>query len=274
MKKAISLISACVLILSLSACGSQPQESTIHSSKAVEADTLTTEQEPVQEELSGDKLTALFEEVYTSVHDIWGADTSNEERIKWEVKSLSLFIGDNQKLPEDYEALYKEWRAENITEDTQTTQQETEDFEEVSEIVYAISTVNIRSEASATSNKVGSLSQGNSITRVGIGQGEFTGWSKVKMSDGTIAYISSQYLTTTRPTSSTTQSTSKPSGGSSGSSSGSSTTPSQGQGQGGMPDFSDLPAPDPDIYKGGGYHDSTGYTTQEDELPPGWGFSG
>lgn len=264
MKKAISLISACVLILSLSACGSQPQESTIHSSKEVEADTLTTEQEPVQEELSGDKLTALFEQVYAAVRDTLGADTSDEERVQWEVKSLSLFIGDNQKLPEDYEALYKEWRAANITEDTSTTQQETEDFEEVSEIVYAISTVNIRSEASATSNKVGSLSQGNSITRVGIGQGEFTGWSKVKMSDGTIAYISSQYLTTTRPSSQSNTSSSYSSGGSG----------NDGLDPSLSPDFSDLPAPDPDIYPGGGLQDTTGGYSAPFELPPGWGFSG
>lgn len=199
MKKVISLISACVLILSLSACGSQPQESTIHSSKEVEADTLSTEQEPVQEELSGDKLTALFEEVYTSVHDTLGADTSDEERVQWEVKSLSLFIGDNEKLPADYEAQYKAWRAANITEDEEQAQSDPQELEEVSE------------------------------------------------------------------TNSSTPST--PSTGSSNDTSS----------QGGMPDFSDLPAPDPNIHPGGGYHDSTGYTSGANdpdyELPPGWGFS-
>ena len=201
MKKAISLISACVLILSLSACGSQPQESTIHSSKEVEADTLSTEQEPVQEELSGDKLTALFEEVYTSVRDTLGADTSDEERVQWEVKSLSLFIGDNQKLPEDYEALYKEWRAANITEDEEQAQSDPQDLEEVSE------------------------------------------------------------------TNSSTPST--PSTGSS--------NDTSSQGQGGMPDFSDLPAPDPNIYKGGGMQDvSNSHSLADDpdyKLPDGFGFS-
>lgn len=198
MKKAISLISACVLILSLSACGSQPQESTIHSSKEVEADTLSTEQEPVQEELSGDKLTALFEEVYTAVRDTLGADTSDEERLNWEVKWFNLFIGDNETLPADYEAQYKAWRAANITEDEEQAQSDPQDLKE---------------------------------------------------------------------TDSSTPST--PSTGSS--------NDTSSQGQGGMPDFSDLPAPDPDIYHGGGMQDVTNSHSVADDpdykLPDGFGFS-
>ena len=215
MKKAFLIgISATLILSALSACGSQSQESPVPSSKEVEAETLTTEQEPVQEELSGDKLTALFEEVYAAVRDTLGTDTPDEEKINWEIKSLSLFIGDNQKLPEDYEALYKEWRAANITEDEEQAQSDPQDLEEVSE--------------------------------------------------------------TNSSTSSNTQSTSKPSGGSSGSS----TTPSQSQGQGGMPDFSDLGEKPDYTGKNGteGCIDTTGYTSGANdpdyELPPGWGFSG
>lgn len=135
MKKAFLIgISATFILMVFSACGSQSQESPIrssHSNKEVEADTLSTEQEPVQEELSGDKLTALFEEVYAAVRDTLGTDTPDEEKINWEIKSLSLFIGDNQKLPEDYEALYKEWRAANITEDEEQAQSAPQDLEEL-----------------------------------------------------------------------------------------------------------------------------------------------
>lgn len=72
-------------------------------------------------------------------------------------------------------------------------------FDEVNETVYATGTVNIRASYSADSEKLGSLSKGTSITRTGIGTGEAEGWSRVSLSDGTTAYISSQYLSTTKP---------------------------------------------------------------------------
>ena len=72
-------------------------------------------------------------------------------------------------------------------------------FDEANETVYATGTVNIRASYRADSEKLGSLGKGTSITRTGIGTGEAEGWSRVQLSDGTTAYISSQYLSTTKP---------------------------------------------------------------------------
>ena len=68
-------------------------------------------------------------------------------------------------------------------------------YKEVNETVYAKSDVNIRKGPGTSFEKLDSLAKGKSITRVGIGD---NGWSKVKYND-TIAYISSNYLTTEKP---------------------------------------------------------------------------
>ena len=94
------------------------------------------------------------------------------------------------------------------TEDTQppeeTEPQEAEQvqlFTEVNETVYATGTVNIRASYTADSDKLGSLSAGESVTRTGIAiEGtEAEGWSRVVLFDGTTAYISNNYLSTTKP---------------------------------------------------------------------------
>ena len=94
------------------------------------------------------------------------------------------------------------------TEDTQppeeTEPQEAEQlqlFTEVNETVYATGTVNIRASYTADSDKLGSLSVGQSVTRTGtsIAGTEAEGWSRVELSDGTTAYISNKYLSTTKP---------------------------------------------------------------------------
>ena len=72
-------------------------------------------------------------------------------------------------------------------------------FTEVNETVWATGNVNLRSGPSTDGEKVGSLSKGNSVTRIGIGTGDYTSWSKVKLSDGTEVYVASSYLTTTKP---------------------------------------------------------------------------
>lgn len=79
-------------------------------------------------------------------------------------------------------------------------------FTEVNETVYATTSVNVRASYSADSDKVGSLSSGASVTRTGVGD---NGWSRI-IYNGNEAYVSSDYLTTTKPSTST-PSTSKPS---------------------------------------------------------------
>lgn len=87
---------------------------------------------------------------------------------------------------------------------------EVELFTEVNETVYATGTVNIRASYTADSDKLGSLSVGQSVTRTGtsIAGTEAEGWSRVELRDGTTAYISNKYLSTTKPV------TQQPSGGS------------------------------------------------------------
>ena len=109
------------------------------------------------------------------------------------------------------------------TEDTQPPEETESEVEQVqlftdcNETVYATGTVNIRASYTADSEKLGSLNKGNSVTRTGtaIAGTEAEGWSRVELSDGTVAYISSKYLSTTKPVvqQQQQQQTSKPSGG-------------------------------------------------------------
>lgn len=68
-------------------------------------------------------------------------------------------------------------------------------IEDVSETVWTTDAVNVRINADAASDRVGGLGKGANITRTGICD---NGWSRVDY-DGTIAYIHSDYLTTTEP---------------------------------------------------------------------------
>ena len=65
----------------------------------------------------------------------------------------------------------------------------------VDEIVYATTFVNIRELPTKNSNKIGTLSYSNSIQRIGILE---NGWSKV-IYDNKECYINSSYLTTEKP---------------------------------------------------------------------------
>lgn len=81
-------------------------------------------------------------------------------------------------------------------------------FTEVNETVYATTSANVRSSYSADSDKLGGLSAGASVTRTGIGD---NGWSRIIYGDS-VAYVSSDYLTTSKPSTGGNQ-TSKPNAG-------------------------------------------------------------
>ena len=106
---------------------------------------------------------------------------------------------------------------ETESEEVESQVEEVQLFTDCNETVYATGTVNIRASYTADSNKLGSLSVGQSIVRTGtaIAGTEAEGWSRVELSDGTVAYISSKYLSTTKPVvqQQQQQQTSKPSGG-------------------------------------------------------------
>lgn len=118
-------------------------------------------------------------------------------------------------------------------ENTAAPQETDSLFTDCSETMYATTTVNVRSSYSTNSDKLGSLTKAQSVTRTGIGTGDAAGWSRIEF-NGKVAYVSSDYLSATKPQVSTGSNggsssgqTSKPSskpstGGNSGSSSGSS----------------------------------------------------
>lgn len=98
-------------------------------------------------------------------------------------------------------------------------------FTDCRETMYATTTVNVRSSYSTNSDKLGSLTKAQSVTRTGIGTGDAAGWSRIEF-NGKVAYVSSDYLSATKPQVNTST-------GSSGSSSGQTSKPSTGGSGGG-----------------------------------------
>lgn len=135
-----------------------------------------------------------------------------------------------------------------------TTEQE-QLFTDCSETMYATTTVNVRDTYSTSGNKLGSLTKAQFVKRTGVGTGAAAGWSRIEF-NGKVAYVSSEYLSATKPQVSTGSNggsssgqTSKPSskpstGGNSGSSSGSSggtaPVPPGGSGSSGGSNVGDL----------------------------------
>ena len=164
------------------------------------------------QEISHDELIAVFEEEYEISKNIYNSD--EEETIHSELEMIKIVVKNMDKaLPSDYEAQYRAWRPSVISQASEVTLT----FTDCNETVWATGTVNLCSGPSTEDDKVGSLNKNQSVTRIGIGTGDYSSWSKVKLSDGSEVYAASNYLTTTKPAS---QSSSKPSGGSTGSTSG------------------------------------------------------
>lgn len=141
-------------------------------------------------ELSGAELEEYFQLAYDSGASIEG---DLETRIQGELGILISLVDADEaiKLPDNYEQAYRDWRPA----------EEVQLFTDCNETVYATGTVNIRASYTADSEKLGSLNKGDSTTRTGtaIAGTEAEGWSRIQLSDGTTAYISNQYLSTTKP---------------------------------------------------------------------------
>ena len=106
--------------------------------------------------------------------------------------------------------------AEEVADQQEDLTEEVQLFTDCNETVYATGTVNLRNGAGTSFEKVGSLNKGDSVTRTGIGTAEAEGWSRIQLSDGSMVYVSSNYISTTKPVvQQQQQQTSKPSGGSS-----------------------------------------------------------
>ncbi|MFG6373563.1 MAG: SH3 domain-containing protein [Oscillospiraceae bacterium] len=171
------------------------------------------------EEISHDELIAIFEENYEISKSIYNSD--DEEVIRSELEMIKIIVKSMDKsLPSDYETQYRAWRP-SVNQQTQQASEVVLTFTDCNETVYATGTVNLRSGPSTEDEKVGALNKNQSVTRIGIGTGDYASWSKVKLSDGSEVYVASKYLTTTKPVS---QPSIKPSGGGTSSTAGSQQT--------------------------------------------------
>ena len=238
MKKMLIYALALALALSLTACGQPNAEQPTDPAPSTSAPEPIATPEPIKdttpkttedaqspedgqalEELNHDELIAIFEENYEISKSIYNSD--DEEVIRSELEMIKIIVKSMDKsLPSDYEAQYRAWRPSVISQASEVTLT----FTDCNETVWATGTVNLRSGPSTADDKVGSLNKNQSVTRIGIGTGDYANWSKVRISDGSEVYVASKYLTTTKPVS---QPSSKPSGG------GTSSTAGSQQNQGG-----------------------------------------
>lgn len=100
------------------------------------------------------------------------------------------------------EALAQDEKLSNLASTIQSASQTPEEEEPAQteeepesedETVYAKDTVNVRSQASETADRVGQIAKGDSATRIS----EENGWSKINYNNAT-AYVKSEYLTTNK----------------------------------------------------------------------------
>lgn len=179
----------------------------------------------------------IFESIYESCY----RDTVADE-VNFEVEQTLIEVRvENRELPSNGLDLYIEWRLTNHPLATNGQDQTAEDiYQAVNETVYTTGSANIRSGASTNDSIIKTASKGTSMTRTGIGS---NGWSRVEF-NGQTCYVSSDLLSTTKPSSgggsSSTQS--KPqSGGQSGSGSQSSGSGGSQSSSGGSQSSSDMP---------------------------------
>ena len=217
MKKALIYALALALTLSLTACGQPKTEQPTDPAPSTSAPEPIATPEPIKdtqppeetdpqedgqtlEEISHDELLVVFGQQYEISKEIYNSDS--EETIQRELENIGYTADCQGKaLPSDYEAQYREWRPSVISQASEVTLT----FTDCNETVWATGTVNLRSGPSTEDDKVGSLNKNQSVTRIGIGTGDYSSWSKVKLSDGSEVYVASNYLTTTKPSTSSSQ---------------------------------------------------------------------
>jgi uncharacterized protein YraI len=177
-KKFAQILCGALIIISLVACSGdiyQPSEKPNH----INTEQIEEEQMTETEEMENTQSEEIQQETEKDVTEENSSDV-NENVEKDESKNENL----------------------NQTEQTdQKPQEEPKDekpvvnFTTVDEIVYATSSVNVRKGPGTEYDKIGALSYSESIKRIGKGDNN---WSKV-IYNGQEAYVSSNYLSTTKP---------------------------------------------------------------------------
>lgn len=260
--KLLTLLLATALLANLVGCAApsktaQPDEK---SNNEVIADPLSTETTPTEadeDKGSGgaggsgeaesrpqfDPLTLAFESAY--LYYASEPSSSFEEHLEKEIGYVVELASSIGVLPDNYREVYTNWRIENFGRTfIQGTQaqapQATFDFTECNETVYATGTVNLRSGPGTDNDKVGSLNGGENVTRTGIGTGSADGWSRITTSDGKTVYVSSNYLSTSKPIQSQNKGTTATPANTGTSKSGTSTSTQSGGGGGAAPGASGI----------------------------------
>ena len=256
MKKLLLYGLSLSLVFSLAACASKSAPS--DADKDNQTDDLTqaisnVKQSETKETLTNEELIKVFEEAYSLALNIQGDDDYSIEIDYMLIEGSVDNLYPTKKLPADYKERYIEWRP--IDDDGHSDEEVNQLFTEVNETMYVTSTVNIRESYSVESTKLGTLSRGQSVTRIGIGisNSEADGWSKVILSDGREVYVSSDCLSATKP------STSSNSSNSSTKNNGTSGSESQQGNSGNTSGGSNYYNPDP--------KDLPGYTDHGDIIP-------
>lgn len=243
MKKLLLYGLSLSLVFSLAACASKSAPS--DADKDNQTDDLTqaisnVKQSETKETLTNEELIKVFEEAYSIVLEVQGNDDYSIEIDYMTVEEIVDNLYPTKKLPADYKERYIEWRP--LDNDDHSDEEANQLFTEVNETMYVTSTVNIRESYSVESTKLGTLSRGQSVTRIGIGisNSEADGWSKVILSDGREVYVSSDCLSATKPSTSSKNNGTSESAGQQGSSGGAPKA-DQGSGSSGNTDITQLP---------------------------------
>ena len=194
--------------------------------------------------ISKDEAIRLLANTFEAENEVYGYLTNTEYGILDTIEGNGLQV-DPPAVDEETPAPVEETPAPveetpaPVDETPAPTQQKEQLFTDCSETMYATTTVNVRSSYSTNSDKLGSLTKAQSVKRTGIGTGAAAGWSRIEF-NGKVAYVSSDYLSATKPQVST--------GNNGGSSSGQTSKPSSkpstgGSGSSGSGSGSTAPVP-------------------------------
>lgn len=123
-------------------------------------------------------------------------DVQNEEGVKAEATEDLAPVVEQEPVVEVEPVV----NVEPVSEaEPEAEPQEIYTFDNCNEVVYATSSVNLRRGPGTEYDKVGSMGTGESVTCTGIGTGDYSSWSRVNLADGSIVYVSSNYISTTKP---------------------------------------------------------------------------
>lgn len=148
-------------------------------------------------------LTAISACLIFSIFPGCGCGTaSTSESIETMESTMETESVSQEETPQVPETIEEESIIESEPVETEETMEPTESISEeiaiteMNETMYAITNVNIRSEASADSDKLGTLSTGESILVTGVTADEL--WYRVEEGE-TIGFVSSEYLSLEKP---------------------------------------------------------------------------